>query len=197
MNKECLFDSVPVTRADCRPEVGTARTQESESVTCRVHGARQAMESSVPRRSFPVACPALRFLLLRSSGVATVAKGGCESKPNLSPRPGSLLGTQSTHSPPPNPASPPPTWSPRLWRGSCRQTRLSLCATGPCQLVVRPWMPKVTNYRSPHPVAEGISLWERIPWMSLAGGLETPGLPRASGRESWSSWHLPICIILP
>lgn len=38
-------------------------------------------------------------------------------------------------------------------------------------------------------MAEGICLWEYIPYML---GLETTGLPRTSGRESSWSWHLPM-----
>lgn len=150
------------------------------------HKGQGPQVQAVPREVFSCNVSSLEFTLLRFSKVAKVAKAkGVNINQTSGPPGDSRALTWSLH-----PELPPPL-RPWLWRGSCPQTRLSLCVTSLCQLVVRPWIPNVTNYRSPHPVAEGICVWESILWMLLELGLETIGLAGTSGRESSWSWHLP------
>lgn len=87
----------------------------------------------------------------------------------------------------------PPAVRPWLWRGSCPQTRLSVCVTSLCQLAVRPWMPSVTNQLQESPSC-GCG--------HLLMGVCSLDVIRAVIGDAWglqdiwkgvsSTWHLPL-----
>lgn len=82
----------------------------------------------------------------------------------------------------PHPESPPPP-AERPWLGKGHAHRhiflyIWHCL---CQLVVRPWMPNVTSYRSPCPVADGIPAWDCVTWWPLEPGEGPLGSPGEQG----------------
>lgn len=139
-----------------------------------------------PQQVFPCNISSLQATLLRFSKVAKAK--GVNTNPTSGP-PGDCRVSRG-----PSPPSHLHPWDHGFGEGHAHRHVLLCVWLVSANLVVRPWMPNVSNYRSPHPVAEGICLWECIPWMGSELGIKTTGLPRTSGTESWS-WHSPRGVV--
>lgn len=89
------------------------------------HKDQGLLDQATPQQVFPCNISSLQATLLRFSKVAKAE--GVNTNPTSGPPGDCRALTWSFH-----PESPPPI-RPRLWRGSCPQTRPSLCVTNLCQ----------------------------------------------------------------